>query len=108
VNLKLQPAWPIPPLPIETGQRRLQVGFLLAGSAELDSRAHLIANVAVRSPIAVGANFTVIMQSQPALRFDLQVEISLKSPGAASQRNAVGGKATRVGAAFRPSVGYLP
>src|SRR5579863_6355182 len=37
--------------------------------------------VAERAPVAVGVNVTVIVQSQPALRLDPQVDFSLKSPG---------------------------
>jgi len=36
--------------------------------------------VAVRAPVAVGLNVTVMVQSHPALRLDPQVDVSLKSP----------------------------
>src|SRR5216683_5164247 len=37
--------------------------------------------VAVRAPVAVGLKVAVIVQSQPALRVDPQLDVSLKSPG---------------------------
>ena len=37
--------------------------------------------VAVRAPVAVGLNVTVIVQSAPGRRLDPQVDFALKSPG---------------------------
>src|SRR5713101_6051271 len=44
--------------------------------------ASLMFKVAVRAPVAVGLKVAVIVQSQPALRLDPQLDVSLKSPGA--------------------------
>ena len=43
--------------------------------------ASLMFNIAVRAPVALGMSVTVMVQSQPALRLDPQVDFSLKSPG---------------------------
>lgn len=43
----------------------------------------LMFKVAVRGPVVVGVNFTVIVQSHPAFRLDLQADVAPKSPGSA-------------------------
>ena len=42
--------------------------------------ASLMFKVAVRAPVVVGVNVTVMVQSQPALRLDPQADFALKSP----------------------------
>src|SRR5260370_26506674 len=49
----------------------------------------LLFKVAVRAPVAVGLKVAVIVQSQPALRLDPQLDVSLKSPGAVPLRVTV-------------------
>jgi hypothetical protein len=42
--------------------------------------------VALRAPVAVGLNVTVMVQSRPALRLDPQVDFPLKSPASVPPR----------------------